>query len=318
MSKYNNMKSISISSLSEDEFLQAIKEWSEGSECMEKLLLACKSNGIETFGCHAEANPYVDIVVNNSHDKIRNMLCAVQTVPETQILIQPDGSGNIIATTDWDKPIMGFGLFKQDKQSVESFLNKLSESIIGDATISSSKIEPFEHILDFYDFFVGKEADTMFRLKYSNGQYIFSAEPNKYRNDLTFLNTLFKEAGLTKDINYDGPIDSWELTATTPEEFNEKMIQCKNVIMNGWSLPLPSKIVEGMSDNAIAHVMRRKFGDSTQGKQQFEKWLKEYRTIKQSIIFKGDEASLKGIEEEMKVIEDNRAKEDNDIIKDTK
>ena len=329
MSKYNNMKSISISSLSEDEISQAIKEWAEGDEYMEKLLLTCRDNGVETFGCHAGSYPYIDIVVNQSNDKVRNMLHAIKTVPGAKVVIEPDGAANIIATTDWDKPTMCFSLCKRDKQSADDFFNKLSESIVREDEITSSETQTFEHMLDFYEFFVGKESDTRFYLEYVDGQYSFSANPQKDRSDLIFINTLFKEAGLTKDINAEGPSDLWNLTAKTPEEFNEKMIKCKEVIIEGWPLSLPSEIMDEMSDNAKAHFMKRKFGDSTKGKQQFEEWLKEYREsytinetedkndVSELILSKGDEASLEGIKEEMKVIENSRNRELNNIKEET-
>lgn len=41
MSKYNNMKSIKISSLPKEEIGQAVSEWAQGSKEMENLLWAC-------------------------------------------------------------------------------------------------------------------------------------------------------------------------------------------------------------------------------------------------------------------------------------
>lgn len=282
MSKYNNATSISISTLSEDEILQAIKEWSEGSESLENLLLTCRANGIETFGSHSgrgTVGPYLDVVVNQSHDKIRNMLCTLKTLPEASVYICPDGTSALNAAIDWNKPTMALGISAQDKQSVDTFFYKLSESITRDGVISSSEVETFEHMLDFYDFFTGKESDTNLRLKYINGQYVFSVEPFKYRKDLSDMDTLFKDAGLIKDNSYYGMYNSWQLTAATPEEFNEKISQCKNVIIDGWPLSLHSEIVEGMSYNTIAHVVQRRFGDSIEGKKQFEEWLEAYRII---------------------------------------
>ena len=47
MSKYNHIESIPIDSIPQEELAQAIKEWAEGDEAMEKLLWACYNNGIK-------------------------------------------------------------------------------------------------------------------------------------------------------------------------------------------------------------------------------------------------------------------------------
>lgn len=61
MSKYNNIKSIPIDSLSKEELKTAIHEWAEGDDAMERLLWAFYNKGIKTNGCHAGTRPYIGI-----------------------------------------------------------------------------------------------------------------------------------------------------------------------------------------------------------------------------------------------------------------
>ncbi len=276
--KYNDGASISISSLPKDEIKQAFKEWSEGDEELEKLLFQCYSNNIETIGCHSDSSDsFLQVIVNNSYNEIKRMLCSLQTVHGVRILVEPNGSSNILYP-GWDTPIITFGLKGKPQSSADSLFYKLSESITNYNSITPSKTKPFEYMLDFYDFFVGKEADLNFELKYlKNDQYIFSVNTIKDRSDLNSLNDLFIHAGLTKDDNSYGRYNEWNLVAKTLEELDEKMLHCTEVIINEWPLSLPSEIVEGMSANAIAHFMKRKFGNSSEGQQKFNEWLNNYR-----------------------------------------
>ena len=56
-SKYNHKESIPLDSIPKKELDQAIKEWSQGSKSMEKLIRKSIANGIETNGCHPWAGP---------------------------------------------------------------------------------------------------------------------------------------------------------------------------------------------------------------------------------------------------------------------
>lgn len=98
--------------------------------------------------------------------------------------------------------------------------------------------------------------------------------------------------------------------------------------------------VPGMNYDTTVYVIQRKFGDSIEGKKQFEEWLKEYkklydiyrkpdgiivaekesaeRDLAKLIIAKGDEASLEGIKKEMAAIRDNKNLKNSDITKSTK
>lgn len=274
--KYNNMKTIPISSIPEDEMEQAVREWAEGSPNMEKLLWACLNNGVETAGCHADKRPYLEIRVNNSYDKVKKMLHRAQEFDGADVYISPDG-GNPRSGPNWYKPSLMFGFSATDRKSADDIFDKMSESLTDESTRYETKDEVFEHILDFYDFFAGKESGCNFRIKNASGQYVFSIESFRGERNFDYFNSLFEKSGLNraKKDPIDSPVDDWVIDASTPEEFNEKMIKCKDIIMREWSLGLPCEITKDMDFNTIARIKKREFGDTSEGVQKFEEWLQE-------------------------------------------
>jgi len=278
------MKSIAFSSIPQNEKEQAVKEWAEGNSHMEKWLWTCINNGIETTGCHADGtHPYLDIRVNNLHDKVRKMLHVAQEIEGTQILVNPDG-GNPFGDPNWDKPDLSFGFFSvTDEKSANDIFDKMSESLTTENTKYKPENEVFAHMLDFYDFFAGKESELDFRMKYISGQYNFSIEPYKSNKNLAYITNLLEKAGLKRmEERADIPIEEYKIVASTLEEFNDKMIKCKNIVMSEWSLEPPHEIKEGMMFNTIARIKKREFGDTQQGQEQFEEWLQnEYDKMKQ-------------------------------------
>ena len=92
MSKYNNIKSIPIDSLSDEELKIAMKEWAEGDDSMEALLWAFYNKGITTSGCHAGAGSYVSMDYDvDKKGEFSLIMNTVLSFPGSQILIRPDG-----------------------------------------------------------------------------------------------------------------------------------------------------------------------------------------------------------------------------------
>lgn len=276
MSKYNNIKSIPVSSIPKNEIKQAIKEWAEGNSHLENLLWACLNNNIETTGCHVGKNSYLGIIVNDSHDKVKKMLHKAQEFDRATVQVSPDG-GNPKSGSDWYKPNLTFSFPVTNEKFANNIFDSMSESLTDESTKYKTKDKAFEHILDFYDFFTGKESNCDFRISHDLGQYTFSIDSFKEEKNLDYFASLFEKSGLNrmKKDPIDSPVDSWTINASTPEEFNEKMIKCKDIIMREWSLELPCEITKGMSFNTKAHIKKREFGETPEGIQQFEKWLQE-------------------------------------------
>jgi hypothetical protein len=268
------MKSIPISSIKKEEMAKAIKEWAEGSAHMEQLLWACFNNGVETNGCHAGADPYLGIKVNDSKDKIKKMICSIQEIDGVQVLIMPDG-GNPYGGSDFYKPILTLSCFTPYEKSANDFFDKMKESLTNEKTKEIYEEGLFDSMLDFYDFFAFKESGLVFRSRYESGKYIFAIDSNHSEKNFDYFKKLFEKAGLQKMKKEPEYMNFWDISATTAEEFREKMKVCKDVIINEWSLDLPNEITEDMSFNEKARIKRREFGDSPEGKKNFESWLKD-------------------------------------------
>ena len=129
MSKYNNMKSIPIDSIPEEEMAQAIKEWAEGDESMERLLWTCYKKGIKTSGCHAGGSPYIDFTDQENINKISGLMDVTQKIEGSQILIKVDG-GNPFSGAEWHLPNILLHLQTSYKDEADAFFDKLTNSLL--------------------------------------------------------------------------------------------------------------------------------------------------------------------------------------------
>ena len=128
MSKYNNMKTIPISSLSEQELKMAIKEWAEGSEILEQFLWNCHLKQLETNGCHAGKNPFVGFYLNNSEEEIRKILNTIQSMKGSEVFIMPDG-GNPFSGKDWYRSVITASINTNYRNEANEFFKKLRQAM---------------------------------------------------------------------------------------------------------------------------------------------------------------------------------------------
>lgn len=270
MSKYNHMKSISFSELREEEIEQAIREWSQGNMHMEKLLWACKEHGIETQGCHPLEQPYIEMVVNNSHDKIRRMLNAAQSIPGSMISIMPDGGNPISGEETWSNPVITIVFDTSEISEINENLDKLYESIVLEKDKNKPTNEIFAHMLDFYDFFAEKESGLRLYMMHGKGEkYKLNIEHRGDETDFTYYDNLFRKAGMELANG------EWVIVDREAYSFEEKVKRVQTTIIEEYSLGLPQEIKPNMSLTIVARIMRRQFGDTAEGKAKFSQWLKD-------------------------------------------
>ena len=157
MSKYNTGRSMITEGISE-EIEEAIKEWSEGSESLERLLRTCHltddEHKIDTKGCCKHA-AYIQFVPKNHYacEKIKQMLNVAQNIEGSQVLISPDGGYNILGGNAWDVPDIAFGFTGTQREKEECF-DQLNEVILLSTIQEKPQYEIYCHMLDFYNFFV--------------------------------------------------------------------------------------------------------------------------------------------------------------------
>ena len=269
MSKYNNMKSIPVDSISEEELAQAIKEWAEGDDSMERLLWACYNNGIKTSGCHAGSRPYLELEYQENLEKIIPLIEVTQEEEDSQILICPDG-GNPFSGPNWYLPNIGIGIFTDSKSVADAYFDRLTYSLQNE--ISSKD----HYIIKLIEFFKDKESSLDFRLKHKEDKYQFIIEALHISFDKEFYyDELFTNAGLTKAKkieNQPDDIHNWVIESDSLDDMITKLNSITDYIISNCSLELPDNEDELESLIALAHYKKR-----TLSEDEFNNWLEEER-----------------------------------------
>ncbi len=269
MSKYNNIKSISIDSLTKEELKDAIKEWSENDEAMEKLLWALYNNGIKTNGCHAGMNPYIGIDYNKKNNDINvKLMNSMLNIKGSQLLIIPEGK-NPLSGPDWYKPSITLG----SDASYKDVADEQFESII--RTINNeNKVQTLidtSPILDLLDFFIEKYTTIIFRIKHNNDDsFIFSIEGIvKEESELyKYFNTCLKKLNFTLIIPKIGHRKYWEYITKDSKEMNKILKDASTLLINNYSLKIPTSVDETDLFSVKAHIMRKKLSE-----EEFQKWV---------------------------------------------
>ena len=128
-SKWNYGCSIPILALSEAERKEAIHEWAEGNDSLERLLWNCYENKVVTNGCCAGEHhrPYVDFLIEeSSRDALKQILDAADNRSNYKAIFLMSG-GNPYSGPDWYKPILGISPCKERKSFFDD-LNSYSEN----------------------------------------------------------------------------------------------------------------------------------------------------------------------------------------------
>ena len=274
MSKYNNMKSIPIDSLNEEELKKAIKEWAEGDDSMEKLLWTCKLKNVETTGCHAGAQPYISFCVNDSKEEIIKLINVIYKKEESQILITSDG-GNPFSGPKWFAPGIMLGINTLYKDKADAFFNELSDALLSNKKVNNDDFVLFSKIIDLYNFFIEKESCINYRIRHLQlNNYIFTAEVIARNRDFNYFNELFTKAGFTLDETCKIDIKKqWKIENSDKNILEEKLKNAISFIIDNYSLSLPTKESEIENFTALAHFKMREFGNTDEGIKKFNDWL---------------------------------------------
>ncbi len=270
MSKYNNIISIPIEDIPEEEIEIAIKEWAEGDESMERLLWTCYRNKVKTTGCHAGSHSYIGIEYEEKNkDKIVQLLSTVINVKETRVVLSPDG-GNPFGGPTWYKPNIAMGSDTEYKDEADLLFDMISDELNNNEKQNTD----YSSVIDLYNFLIGKYSGILIRILHTqNDEYIFSMERHVAEEEMSNLNEFFSSAGLTF-VDDDFPIKTWEFKTTNKEEFIENLNTISKNIINNYSLRKPESIEEAPNLKIKAHIVRDKY--IREGNESgFELWLME-------------------------------------------
>ena len=278
MSKYNNIKSIPVDSIPEEELATAIKEWAEGSEDMERLLWACYKNGIKTTGCHVSTSPYLGFNYDKHNDKLISLLDKILERKDSQIMISPDG-GNPFSGPDWYLPGITVGFDRIYEEEAKELCDSLVDSLNQDENNIDNSNSPSKNIIDLLDFFIDKDSCLSFRVRHTeDDKYIFSLEAAPIKKEIAlYFNQLFKNISFVEE---DTPLKEhdryfWTLESDNLESFIEQLRESIQYIIDNYSLEPPTSEDEILNFQQLGRFKRRQFGDSLEGQAKFDEWLKE-------------------------------------------
>lgn len=271
MSKWNHMKTIPIYSLTDEERKEAIKEWAEGNEHLEKLLWNCYNNGIETAGCHYGRSSYFQIHVNDSNDAVRRMLYKAKEIPKVQVLAVMEGHNPRSGPT-WYEPSLSFGTFSIAEADQDTLFNTLNDAIEHKDEITPPKEDAFGTMLDIHEFFKNKGSSLMFRVrKDAEGKFKFTTELWGRKGIEEYCDNLFKKAGMKKS-EEESHLPEWVIEADDYEELSKKMTHFRDVVLDGWNLEAPTEITDDMTPGEKALIKRKEYGDSEEGQRKLIKY----------------------------------------------
>lgn len=269
MSKYNHSNSIPVDSIPNYEIAQAIKEWAEGDEAMEKLLWTCYDKNIKTDGCHAGAGPYIDFNYQDKIEELSKLIDTTQKIKGSQVMISVDG-GNPFSGPEWYLPYISLGFDTEYKEEADICFDKLTECLE-----KESKKKNKHLLLKLLEFFIDKESGLVFRFKHTEeDKYEFYIEAtfisdNRYK----VYNDIFIKAGLIEDTSKERQnMHYWKIESNNLKEISSQIESITEYLINNYSVEPPTSKKEFLSFNHYARFMKRKMT-----KEKFEKWLKKQR-----------------------------------------
>ena len=272
-SKWNRIESIPVSSLTEDELKQAIKEWSEGSKQLESLLWTCYKNGIKTSGCHTGKHAnfvYLSINLegNTPRDILKCMLSEVEKFGNAQVNLH--FGGNPLSGPEWHKT----SIFISSKYALQA--DRLWENLDKAITEkhSDNQYICFSRILDFYDFLQDKDCGLTCRMYISAyHMYEIKFDDSGPESTTEYFSAFFDKLGFKTE--KDSSKKFWVFKTGDKSVFKDMLDKICEAFEKEYSLEKPTEITQDMTFNYRAFLMQKKFGYTRAGIQKMNDWINE-------------------------------------------
>lgn len=269
MSKYNYGASIPIESVPNQEFDQAIKEWSHYKPNMEKLIRTCLKKGIITNGCHPEVDPYLDFLLGNNIEEEKKLVSGIINVKNSQLLIMPDGI-NPFSGNNWDKAVVLVGAFLKEEDEVNNFIDTLTDSLNKEEVNNNFYFKA----LELGEYLRNKESRFDIRVLHNeNDEYVFCLETvaltDKY---CEYYKEFLNKTELTEKEEMPRHRQNYEFRSTDLNYMYQKVDKLTNYIKENFVVP-KFENEEELDYNLIVRDKRREFGDTIEGKEAFSQWL---------------------------------------------
>ena len=170
MSKYNNMKTILINEISEEERMQAYHEWAEGSKELERLLAEFNGQrGILTMGSDLHQSIYLDFHPDNRREDMIKIFAEVLKMKRSSVSVC-GGPANPYSGESWDLDSYTICFFEPYKQLSEDNYRRIRESV-GKGTQHSKEEAVASRVVDIMEAIRGKYSEFSLAVKHKNGKY---------------------------------------------------------------------------------------------------------------------------------------------------
>ena len=269
-SRWNRMVSIPVNSLTQEELREAIHEWAEGCEELEKLLWTCYHKGIETGGSHVgKHNNYFEFYVDfNSTSLLQRILSAAETYgfAETFMMF----GGNPFSGPNWYRTNLCIECLIPEK--VAEFYSQVNHTLEDETQNISARC--FALMLEFAEFFEDKLANLRFRMKVRNhSEYELFIETSKSGHNVAYFDELFGSFGMIQMKRDDSPVVLWYINGFSEEDFYLTIKTILDGIRSKWKLETPTEIVDEKNPFFNALIMQKKFGTTPEGVKKMNDWI---------------------------------------------
>lgn len=273
-SKWNRVESVPISSLNEAQLKEAVHEWAEGSEAMERLLWSCLNNGVVTDGCDAGNHghfPYLSVVINESRrEMVEKIIAATLKCRCAKVIFH--FHGNPRSGPDWYKESVGVFLNTKGDET-ECFFKEISNVLEADKKHEDTEVA--KSLMKLCDFLQEKCSPIDFRVNSYKSGHELVLRCFGFERYWSYFNELFTKANLVKENNSENvPFAGWTVKCSDETELTKAVDFVLEVIRNEWNFEIPTELSDGeWRTNYGAKLMRMKFGTDEHGVKLMNNWL---------------------------------------------
>ena len=276
-SKWNRIESIPISSLSEDELKEAMKEWAEGSQALENLLWVCYQNGIKTSGCHTSEHArfvYLDFDFeeNTPRDLLNCVFSEVEKFGNAQINLH--FGGNPLSGPDWYKTY--FGISSRYVLQADRLWENLAKAIL--EKHFEEKYSIFIKILDLHDLLQDKDCGLTCRMKVSAYcTYEINFDDSGPKSTTEYFSAFFEKLGF--EVYEDHGKKFWFFKTSDKAVFKNLLDKLCAAFASDYSLEKPAEVTSDMTFNYQAYLMQKKFGHTREGIEKMNDWINDNQPV---------------------------------------
>ena len=285
MRKYNNRKAIPVESLKKEELKEAVHEWAEGSEGLEKLIWSCINLEMETSGSNYKTRGsylemWTDKYTEEKKELLYRLLYTNIKYPDSDLALAPDG-GNPYSGPNWSRPYITFGFNTNSLEESNERFEELDASLSSKDSIPEAYRLLFDELMQIQEFLTGKESRLNVSFAHTqNDVYELNMEIRKRDENKNRKEEIINKTGIKfEKQETDAPYDSYVLRGKRVADLLENIIKLRETISTEWDIELRNEIspTDSFFDRVL--IKKRQFGDSEEGRKKLNLWLQSFLEV---------------------------------------